>query len=103
MYKYNKMSLQYSPIVPPKDKFVELYNGLWLKIREQKNTLSQWISNVFDKVEAVDKKLKKLDRYVDIELECANDRIDELERTIYEMRTEMRDELLQEIREEMRA
>jgi len=77
----------------PIDRVVELYNSLFLTIRENKNTLTQWISNIFNKVEKVE------DRVSDIE-----NQLDEMKRDILiEIRTELREELLMEVREEMRA
>ena len=87
------MSLQHSPIVPPMNKTVALYNELWFKIREQKNTLSKWISNIFDRVVVVE------DRVNDIEI-LMEDFKNEI---MIEMRAELREELLKEIREEMRC
>lgn len=83
------MTLQYSPLVKPIDKCVELYNSLFLTIRENKNTLTKWISNIFDKVEAVE------------------ERVDDIEAQLQELKEhliiEIREDLLREVREEMRA
>ena len=83
------MTLQYSPLVKPQDKVVELYNQLWLKIREQKNTLSQWIGNLFDKVEKVEERVDYLE--------------DKLQSLREDIINELRDELMMEVRAEMRA
>ena len=82
-------STQTEPTIKPRDTFVEMYNELWLNIREQKNTLSQWINNLFDKVDAVE------ERVDDIEAQLQSIREDII--------IEIRDELMREVREEMRS
>ncbi len=92
-------STQTEPTIKPRDTFVEMYNELWLNIREQKNTLSQWISNVFDKVSILKEEVDTLEERV-------NDNQDDLqilEDRIEAMKEELRDELMREVREEMRS
>ena len=115
------MTLKYSPIVEPKDKVVVLYNELWLNIRETKNTLSKWISNIFDKCEDNLRLIAHNDIVIGKLGDCyenVENRIDDIEskmedfnnemeyfknEMMTELREELREELMREIREEMRA
>ena len=104
------MTLQYSPLVKPIDKCVELYNSLFLTIRENKNTLTKWISNIYDKCEENVRLIvhneKKIDKVGDC-LEHLEERVDDIEAQLQELKEhliiEIREDLLREVREEMRS
>ena len=104
-------------LVQPRDSFVDMYNQLWLLVRENKNTLTRWMDNLFTKCEATEKKLNRLDTFFTIEnnvrcddidvldkqVEALESYVEELENKMEEMKVEMREELLMEMREEMRS
>ena len=73
----------------PVDRVVELYNTLWLLVREHKNTLTRWMDNLFNKIDAVE------ERVDDIEAQLQSIKEDII--------NELRDELMSEVREEMRS
>ena len=122
----------------PVDRVVELYNQLWLLVRENKNTLTRWMDNLFNKCEAIEKQISnnqkqisnngklienneelisiqqkeisnngKLIEILDKEqtgiVDDLMDEINELNDKVDNMKVELRDELLREVREEMRA
>lgn len=75
--------------VKPVDKFVELYNGLWLNIRDNKKKLTGWIKELFEKTDDLDERVSDLENQLD---SLRNDII-----------IEIREEIIREVREEMRA
>ena len=93
--------LEFSQITQPIDRVVELYNELWLNIRENKNTLTKWISNIFDKCENVEKDVVKLREDVN-DLEDKQTNMEEMikymkQEIMEELRTEMYDEIREEV------
>ena len=48
-------------ITQPVDKVVEMFNDLWLNIRENKNTMSKWIGKLFEKLERVDDRVDNVE------------------------------------------
>lgn len=89
----------------PVDKVVELYNGLFLQVRETKNTLTRWISNIFDKCEDNTKLIVDLESQVKILFKENDDllkKINDLERDHDEEIEQIKEIVKRELYEELK-